>query len=225
MFRCDSWHFIILVSRSTKVTWGHGPRLTSQWPIANCRMFSWVSCGAESKFVVHCSQKRPQTTSSSPSSLGQSSSFGDFEFWPLRRWQTARVMLFYLGALATTYAKCCAEYSNNTLSCSELNREHAGECFRSLRYDTYLRRYERVKLKMSFFAKIWPLIWPNEVKCWPRTKNVRSIARSRRDASTVFFFAKLYDNQGPIAREGRTPPPPPSPSTVEGGITWNTSEG
>ena len=25
-------------------------------------------------------------------------------------------------------------YSNNTLSCSELNREHAGEGFRSLRH-------------------------------------------------------------------------------------------
>ena len=29
---------IRLVSRSTKVTWGHWPRLTSQWPIANPNM-------------------------------------------------------------------------------------------------------------------------------------------------------------------------------------------
>ena len=43
-----------------------------------------------------------------------------------------------------------AGYSNNTLTCSELNGEHAGEGFRSLRH---IRRYERVKPKMSFFAK------------------------------------------------------------------------
>ena len=55
---------IIWVLRSIKVTWGHWPRLTSQWSIANRHMFSGVSWGAESEFVVHCSQKRPQTTSS-----------------------------------------------------------------------------------------------------------------------------------------------------------------
>ena len=49
---------IIWVLRSIKVTWGHWPRLTSQWPIANRHMFSGVSWGAESEFVVHCSQKR-----------------------------------------------------------------------------------------------------------------------------------------------------------------------
>ena len=41
-------------------------------------------------------------------------------------------------------------YSNTTLSCSELNGEHAGEGFRSLRH-IILRRYGRVKLKNAFF--------------------------------------------------------------------------
>ena len=37
-------------------------------------------------------------------------------------------------------------YSNNTLSCSELNGEHAGEGFRSIRHILMvLCRYERVK--------------------------------------------------------------------------------
>ena len=67
------------------------------------------------------------------------------------------------------------------------------------RYDTFLHRYEHVNLKMPCFAKILPLTWANEVKCWSRTKKIFVIARSRRDASTVFFFAKLYDNQAPIA--------------------------
>ena len=64
MTSCDAWHCIIWVSRSTKVTWCHWPQLASQWQITNRHMFSGVSWGTESEFVVHCSQKRPQTTSS-----------------------------------------------------------------------------------------------------------------------------------------------------------------
>ena len=61
-------------------------------------------------------------------------------------------------------------YSNNTLSCSELNRKHTGEGFWSLRHIlTPLWTCE--SNKCDFFAKIWPLTWPNEVKCWRRTKN------------------------------------------------------
>ena len=101
MTSCDSWHCIIWVSRSSKVTWGHWSRLTSQWPIANRYMFSGVSWGAEYEFLVSCSQKCSKPLLSHP--LGQSSSFDQFEFWPLRRSQPARVMPFYLGALATTY--------------------------------------------------------------------------------------------------------------------------
>ena len=62
--RCDPWNCTIWVSRSTKFTWGHWPRLTSQWQIANRHVFSGVSWGDESEFVVICSQKRLQTTSS-----------------------------------------------------------------------------------------------------------------------------------------------------------------
>ena len=35
----------------------------------------------------------------------------------------------------------------------------------------------------------------------------RDLIETRR----LFFSAKLYDHQGPIARGGRTNPPPPSP--------------
>ena len=88
MTSCDPWPCIIWVLRSIKITWGHWPRLTSQWPIANRHMFSGVSWGAESEFVVHCSQNvlKPLL----PHPLHQSSSFDQFEFWPLRRSLPAR---------------------------------------------------------------------------------------------------------------------------------------
>ena len=47
--------------------------------------------------------------------------------------------------------------SNSTLYCLELNRKHTDDVsslMASDRYDTHLRRYKRVNLKMSFFAKI-----------------------------------------------------------------------
>ena len=53
---------------------------------------------------------------------------------------------------------------------------------------------------MSFFAKIWPLTWPNEVKYWPRTKILWLIARSGWGASTGFYREALVqsgtDRQG-----------------------------
>ena len=64
MTSCDPWPCITWVSRSSKVTWGHWPRLTSQWPITNRHMLSGVCWGAEPESVVHCWQKRLQTTSS-----------------------------------------------------------------------------------------------------------------------------------------------------------------
>ena len=54
MTGCDPWHCARWVPRSTKVTWGHWPRLNSQWQITNRHMFSGVSWGAESESVVHC---------------------------------------------------------------------------------------------------------------------------------------------------------------------------
>ena len=95
-------------------------------------------------------------------------------------------------------------YSNSTQSCSDWTGNTL--VMVSDRYDAYLRRYERVKQKMSIFAKILPLTWSNEIKCWPRTKNnmcIREIPSRRIDC---FFFAKVYDNQGPIARGSYQPP-------------------
>ena len=43
MTGCDPWHCARWGSRSNKVTWGHWPRLTSQWQITNRHMFSGVS--------------------------------------------------------------------------------------------------------------------------------------------------------------------------------------
>ena len=54
MTGCDPWHCARWGSRSTEVTWGHWPRLTSQWQITNRHMFSGVSWGTESESVVHC---------------------------------------------------------------------------------------------------------------------------------------------------------------------------
>ena len=53
MTGCNPWHCARWGSRSTKVTWGHWPRLNSQWQITNRHMFSGVSWGAESESVVH----------------------------------------------------------------------------------------------------------------------------------------------------------------------------
>ena len=54
MTGCDPWHCARWGSRSTEVTWGHWPRLTSQWQLTNRHMSSGVSWGAESESVVHC---------------------------------------------------------------------------------------------------------------------------------------------------------------------------
>ena len=106
-------------------------------------------------------------------------------------------------------------FCNGTQYCSELNREHAGECFRSLR--RMGSPLWACKCETSVFAEIWHLTWPNEVKCWPITKKYvqsRDLVETHR---LFFFFAKLYDNRGPIAR-GSYPP------TGEGGNKRNTGE-
>ena len=141
-----------------------------------------------------------------PHALGQWSSFNQFEFWSLRRWQPARVMPSYLGALRMLHI--ATGYSNNTLSCSELNREHAGEGFRSLRHIfTPLWACKPKKCNFSRKFDLWPVLTRLNVGLWLKT--ICAIAWSRRDASTVFFFANLYDHQGPITRGGcRTPHPP-----------------
>ena len=137
-----------------------------------------------------------------PSSLGQSSSFDQFEFWPLRRRRPARVMPFYLAALRML--NIAAGYSNNTLSCSELSGEHAGKGFRSLRHTlTPLWACKAKKCHFSRKFDLWPDLTRSNIDLG--LKIICAIARSRRGASTV-FSAKLYDHQGPIARGGSYQP-------------------
>ena len=156
-----------------------------------------------------------------PQPLGQWSSLDQFEFWPLRRWQPARVMPFYLGALRMLHV--VTGYSNNTLSCSELNGEHAGEGFRSIRHIlTPLLACKAKKCHFSWKFDLWPDLTRSNVDLGLKT--ICAIARSHRDASTG-FSAKLYDHQGPIARGVVPPPPPPPSSTGEGGEIRKTGEG
>ena len=85
-----------------------------------------------------------------PPSLGQSSSFEQFEFWPLRRWRLARVMPFYLGALRML--NIAAGYSNNTILLRIERGTRWWRCQIATTH-TYLRRYERVESKYVIFRK------------------------------------------------------------------------
>ena len=147
-----------------------------------------------------------------PPSLGQSSSFDQFEFWPLRRWRPARVMSFYLGALRML--NIAMGYSNNTLSCSELNGEHAGEGFRSLRH--ILTPLLACKAKKCHFSRkfdLWPDLTRSNVDLGLKT--ICAIARSRRGTSTVFFPRSSTTIRGRSpGGGGRTNPPPPWPSAL-----------
>ena len=211
-----SHEFLGLRSRS-KVTWGHWPRLTSQWPMANRHMLSGASRGAESESVVHCWQNVSKPLLLQP--LGQSSSLDQFEFWPLRRWQPTRVMPFYLGALRMLHV--VTGYSNNTLSCSELNGEHAGEGFRSIRHIlTPLWACSAQKCRFSQKNDLWTDLTRSNVDLWLKT--ICAIARSHRDASTGLLREALRPS-GADRLGGRTNPPPPS--TGEGSEIWKTGEG
>ena len=204
MTNCDPWPYITWVSRSSKVTWGHWPRLTSQWPIANRHMFSGVSWSAESEFAVQCSKNVPRPLRLHP--RGQSSSFNQFEFWPLRRSQPARVMPFYLGAIPLRMLHVVTGYSNNALSCSELNREHVSEGFRSLRH--ILTRLWACKPKNFIFSRkfeLWPDLTRSHVDLGLKT--ICAIARSRRDASTGIFHEAIRPSGADFQGGGRTTPP------------------
>ena len=140
-----------------------------------------------------------------PHPLGQSPSFDQFEFWPLRRWRTARAMPFYLGALRML--NIATGYSKNTLSCSELNEEHAGEGFRSLRH--ILTPLWACKAKKCHFSRkfdLWPDLTRSNIDLGPKT--ICAIARSRRGASTGSFREALRPS-GADRQGGRTNPPPP----------------
>ena len=155
-----------------------------------------------------------------PHPLGQSPSFDQFEFWPLRRWRPARVMPFYLGALRML--NIATGYSKNTLSCSELSEEHAGEDFRSLRH--ILTPLWACKAKKCHFSRkfdIWPDLTRSNINLGPKT--ICAIARSRRGASTVFFPRSSTTIRG--RSPGGSHQPPPTPCTGVGGKTPSTGEG
>ena len=141
-----------------------------------------------------------------PHPLGQSPSFDQFEFWPLRRWRPARVMPFYLGALRTL--NIATRYSKNTLSCSELSEEHAGEGFRSLRHT--LTPLWACKAKTCHFPRkfdVWPDLTRWNINLGPKT--ICAIARSRRGASTGFFREALRPSGADRQGGGSHQPPPP----------------
>ena len=144
-----------------------------------------------------------------PHPLGQSSSFDQFEFWPLRRCQPARVMPLYFGALRMLNTG--TGYSSNTLSCSELNRgEHARQGFRSLRH--ILTPLWACKAKRCHFSRKLDL-WPDLTR-WNidlGLKTICAIARSRRDASTVFFFPRSSTTIRGRSPGGVVPTPPDRP--------------
>ena len=101
-------------------------------------------------------------------------------------------------------------YSKNTLSCSELNGEHAGEGFRSIRHIlTPLWACKAKKCHFSQKIDLWPDLTRSNIDLGP--KNVQS--RDLVEAHRLVFSAKLYDHQGPIAR-GVVPTPPPWPSAL-----------
>ena len=203
MTSCDPWLCTTWVSRSSKVTWGHWPRLTSQWQIANRHMLSGVSWGAESEFVVHCSQKRLQTTSSS--SPRPIIVIRSIRILTVTAVTASGVMPFYLGTLRML--NIATGFSNYTLSCSELNGEHAGEGFRSLRHILLpLWACKSQKCRFSRKFDLWPDLTRPNVDLGLKT--IYAIARSRRDASTGFFREALRPSGADRQGGGRTNPPP-----------------
>ena len=153
--------------------------------------------------------------------LGQSSSLDQFEFWPLRRWRPARVIPFYLGALRMLHV---TGYSNNTLSCSELNGEHAGEGFRSIRHIlTPLLACKSKKCHFSRKFDLWPDLTRSNIDLGLK-KYVQS--RDLVEAHRLFFFREALRPSGADRQGGggRTNPPPPL-STGEGGEIRKTGEG
>ena len=108
-------------------------------------------------------------------------------------------------------------YNNNTI----MFRTEQGTRwwrFQIPNYDTYVRRYEHAKLKMPFFAKIWPLTWPNEVKYWPRTKNNMCNLETSSRRVDCFFFSRSSTTIRGRSPGGLTP------SIGEGGEIRKTGE-
>ena len=120
-----------------------------------------------------------------PQPLGQSSSLDQFDFF------------FRYG-----------DNSNNTLSCSELNGEHAGEGFRSIRH--ILTPLLACKAKKCHFSRkfdLWPDLTRSNVDLGLKT--ICAIARSHRNASTGFFREALQPSGADRQGGSYQPPPPP----------------
>ena len=99
-------------------------------------------------------------------------------------------------------------YSKNTLSCSKLNGEHAGEGFRSLRH--ILTPLWACKAKKCHFSRkfdLWPDLTRSNIDLGPKT--ICAIARSRRGASTGFFREALRPSGADCQGGGVVPTPPP----------------
>ena len=99
-------------------------------------------------------------------------------------------------------------YTKNTLSCSELNEEHAGEGFRSLRY--ILTPLWACKAKKCHFSRkfdLWPDLTRSNIDLGPKT--ICAIARSRRGASTGLFREALRPSGADRQGGGSYQPPPP----------------
>ena len=118
-------------------------------------------------------------------------------------------MRFYLGALRML--NIATGYGKNTLSCSELKGEHAGEGFSSIRH--ILTPLWACKAKKCHFSRkfdLWPDQTRSNIDLGP--KIICAIARSRRGASTGFF------PQSSTTIRGRSPggvvPTNPPPLTV-----------
>ena len=104
-------------------------------------------------------------------------------------------------------------YSKNTLSCSELNEEHAGEGFRSLRH--ILTPLWACKAKKCHFSQkfdLWPDLTRSNIDLVPKT--ICAIARSRRGASTGLFREALRPSGADRQGGGSYQPPPPWPSAL-----------
>ena len=77
----------------------------------------------------------------------------------------------------------------HTSFCSELNGEHAGKGFVSIR-QTVLGDMDFVELKTADFTKIWPLAFHNWVKVWPRVKQgTTNLENSREKSASIFRWA------------------------------------
>ena len=115
-------------------------------------------------------------------------------------------MPFYLGALRML--NIATGYSKNTLSCSELNEEHAGEGFISLRHIlTPLWACKAKKCHCSRKFDLWPNLTRSNIDLGPKT--ICGIARSRRDPSNGIFREALRPSGADRQGGGSYQPPPP----------------